>query len=87
MDSDECERYILRLEKFNKQVNEFMKQLCILLNARLAYANDMAKVIIEKKKLEQMMETNKPQPINPLLGIAEEEMMNRFTELFLGIKF
>ncbi|WP_045522762.1 hypothetical protein [Neobacillus niacini] len=73
VDSDECERYILRLEKFNKQINESMKQLCIPLNARLSLANDMAKVMIEEKKLEQMIETNKPQPINPLLALLLDD--------------
>lgn len=73
VDSNECERYILRLEKFNKQINECMKQLCIPLNARLSLANDMAKVMIEEKKLEQMIEVNKPQFVNPLLALLEED--------------
>lgn len=73
VDSDECERYILRLEKFNKQINESMKQLCIPLNARLSLANDMAKVMIEEKKLEQLEQNNKPQEVNPLLALLMDD--------------
>lgn len=42
-----------------------MKQLCIPLSNRLSLANDMAKIMIEEKKLENM--NNQEQLIkNPL---------------------
>ena len=67
---DNYERFLLRLEKFNKQINESMKQLCIPLNARLSLANDMAKVMIEEKKLQQM-EGPQVKEVNPLLAVLE----------------
>ncbi|WP_028393618.1 hypothetical protein [Bacillus cihuensis] len=69
---DNYERFMIRLEKFNKQINESMKQLCIPLNARLSLANDMAKVMIEEKKLEQMQTESVP-TVNPLLVILEDD--------------
>ncbi|MFS8185619.1 hypothetical protein ACMG4J_02520 [Rossellomorea marisflavi] len=69
---DNYERFIIRLEKFNKQINESMKQLCIPLSNRLSLANDMAKIMIEEKKLEKMKEQNK-QEVNPLLSLLEDD--------------
>ncbi|WP_176520945.1 hypothetical protein [Bacillus cereus] len=57
---DSYERFLIRLEKFNKLINESMKQLCIPLNVRLSLANDMAKVMIEEKKLANMEAQNAP---------------------------
>ncbi|WP_377887973.1 hypothetical protein [Alkalihalobacillus sp. R86527] len=67
---DNYERFMIRLEKFNKQITESMKQLCIPLNARLSLANEMTKVIIEEKKLAQM-EGPKQEETNPLLAVLE----------------
>ncbi|MED4634982.1 hypothetical protein P9443_19100 [Peribacillus frigoritolerans] len=69
---DDCERYMSRIEKLNKQINESMKQLCIPLNNRLSLANDMAKVMIEEKKLEQM-QARKMQEVNPLLALLGDD--------------
>lgn len=68
---DNYERFLIRLEKFNKQINESMKQLCLPLNARLSLANDMAKVMIEEKKLQQM-EAEKNQEVNPVYALLKE---------------
>lgn len=67
---EDYERFLIRLEKFNKQINENMKQLCLPLNARLSLANDMAKVMIEEKKLAQM-EGPQMKEVNPLLAVLE----------------
>ncbi|PEJ57057.1 hypothetical protein CN692_14255 [Bacillus sp. AFS002410] len=69
---DNFSRLLINLEKFNKQINESMKQLCIPLNARMSLANDMAKVMIEEKKLEAM-EAPKVKEVNPLLAILEDD--------------
>jgi len=69
LEDERYEKYLLRLEKFDKKINECMKQLCVPLNARLALANEMAKVMIEEKKLEKMKgEVNQ---VNPLLELLE----------------
>ena len=65
------ERFLIRIEKFSKMINESMKQLCIPLNARLSLANDMAKVMIEEKKLEQM-NNQETQKVNPLYQLLQE---------------
>jgi PHD/YefM family antitoxin component YafN of YafNO toxin-antitoxin module len=69
---DDYERFMIRIEKLNKQINESMKQLCIPLNSRLSLANDMAKVMIEEKKLEQMEKDSQPKEMNPALKILAE---------------
>ncbi|MGG0412948.1 hypothetical protein [Peribacillus simplex] len=69
---DEYERYLVRLDKFNKQINESMKQLCIPLNSRLSLANDMAKVMIEEKKLAQMEKDGQPKELHPSLQLIED---------------
>lgn len=72
VEHDEYERYLVRLEKFNKQINESMKQLCMPLSNRLSLANDMAKVMIEEKKLAQMEQDNQPKEVNPILQLLAE---------------
>lgn len=59
-----------RLIAIDKQINQHMIALCIPLGQRLKLANDMAKTLIEEKKLEQM-QTEKRQEINPLLAVLE----------------
>ena len=49
-----------------------MKQLCIPLSNRLSLANDMAKIMIEEKKLEQMQAESVP-TLNPLLALLEDD--------------
>lgn len=70
-EAEDYERYLIRIEKLNKLVNETMKQLCIPLNARLSLANDMAKIMVEERKLSQIEEANREAPINPLLAVLE----------------
>lgn len=69
---DNYERFLLRIEKINKQINESMKQLCIPLTARFSLANEMAKVMIEEQKLKQIEQQNAP-VINPLLALLEDD--------------
>lgn len=68
---DECERYLLRLDKLDRKINDSMKQLCIPLNSRLSLANDMAKIMLEEKKLQQM--NNEGSVVNPLLALLEDD--------------
>lgn len=68
---DNYDLFIKRVEKFNKQITESMKQLCIPLNARLSLANDMAKVMIEEKKLAGM-ESEEEKPVNPLQTLLDQ---------------
>ena len=70
LEDEGYERLLVRLEKFNKQINESLKQLCIPLNARLSLANDMAKVMIEEKKLAAL-EVPEAKETNPLLAVLE----------------
>lgn len=65
-------KLLTHIEKHNKQINESMKQLCLPLNARLSLANDMAKVMIEEKKLEQMNQANVI-TVNPLQSLLEDD--------------
>lgn len=67
---DEYDKYLNRLDKLDRKINDSMKQLCIPLNARLSLANDMAKVMIEEKKLQQMSNEAVP-AANPLLAVLE----------------
>ncbi|WP_027956342.1 hypothetical protein [Halobacillus kuroshimensis] len=69
VEDHEYERFLLRLDKIDKKIDTSMKQLCIPLNARLSLANDMAKVMIEERKLENI-ETEK-KPVNPLDAVLE----------------
>lgn len=59
-----------RLIAIDKQINQHMIALCIPLGQRLKLANDMAKTLIEEKRLEQM-QTEKRQEVNPLLAVLE----------------
>lgn len=71
IENDEYERYLLRLEKIDRKINESMKQLCLPLNNRLSLANDMAKVMIEERKLEQM--DNSRVEVNPLMALFGDD--------------
>ncbi|MFZ0444200.1 MAG: hypothetical protein WAM95_06110 [Bacillus sp. (in: firmicutes)] len=70
----ELERRIIAIDK---QINQHMIALCLPLSQRLRMANDMAKVMIEEKKLEQMSAENK-QEVNPIYKLLEDikEMEN-----------
>ncbi|MFP8643357.1 hypothetical protein ACLHWY_17665 [Priestia aryabhattai] len=59
-----------RIYAFDKSIIAHMNLLCIPLSQRLRLSNDMARLAIEEKKLEQMNE-QKPQEVNPLLAILE----------------
>lgn len=59
-----------RMLAIDKQMNQHMSALCIPLSQRLRLANDVAKVMIEEKKLAAM-ESPKPQETNPLLAVLE----------------
>ncbi|MCM2532171.1 hypothetical protein NDK43_06885 [Neobacillus pocheonensis] len=50
IEDEQYERFLVRLEKIDKKINESMKQLCLPLTNRLSLANDMAKVMIEEKE-------------------------------------
>lgn len=62
-----------RLMAYDKAITSHMIALSIPLTQRLRLANDMAKVMIEEKKLEQMSNDNKAQEVNPLLALLEED--------------
>ncbi|WP_394547556.1 hypothetical protein [Priestia aryabhattai] len=55
---------------FDKAVQQHAASLSISLTSRLRMANDMAKVMIEEKKLANM-EAQPVQEVNPLLAILE----------------
>ncbi|PGA21963.1 hypothetical protein COL65_02420 [Priestia aryabhattai] len=59
-----------RLHAYEKTITAHMNLLCIPLNQRLRLANDMARLAIEEKKLEEM---NNQQPVeeNPLWEVLE----------------
>ena len=59
-----------RIHAYDKSIMAHMNLLCIPLNQRLRLANDMARLAIEEKKLE---EANNQQPIeeNPLWEVLE----------------
>lgn len=56
---------------YNKAIQQHMAALSIPLSQRLRMANDMAKVMIEEKKLEQM-NGKQNLPENPLLALLKE---------------
>lgn len=63
---------------YGKSIDQHMKDLCIPLSQRLKLANEMAKVMIEEKKLEQMEKDAEPKEINPALQIlARINEMNK----------
>jgi len=59
-----------RIHAYEKSITAHMNLLCIPLNQRLRLANDMARIAIEEKKLEDM-NNQQPQEVNPLLAILE----------------
>jgi hypothetical protein len=59
-----------RIHAYEKSITAHMNLLCIPLNQRLRLANDMARLAIEKKKLEDI-NNQQPQEVNPLLAILE----------------
>ncbi|MBY0196412.1 hypothetical protein H7U05_03720 [Priestia megaterium] len=59
-----------RIHAYEKSITAHMNLLCIPLNQRLRLANDMAKIAIEEKKLEDM-NNQQPQEVNPLLALLE----------------
>lgn len=63
--SGDLERRMIALDK---QIASHMSALAIPLSQRYRLANDMAKVMIEEKKLEQM-QAEKRVEVNPLLAL------------------
>jgi DNA repair ATPase RecN len=61
-----------RMFAIDKQINQHMTALCIPLSQRLRLANDMAKVMIEERKLANM-EAEKAKPVNPLLALLKDD--------------
>ncbi|MCC2419572.1 hypothetical protein OCD90_27615 [Bacillus pacificus] len=60
-----------RIQAFERSVTAHMKDLCIPLTQRLRMANDRAKVMIEEKKLEHILE-QQPQDVNPLIDLLKK---------------
>lgn len=48
------ERILLRLDKIDKKIDTARKNLGLSMNARLRMANDLAKIMLEQKKIEKM---------------------------------
>ncbi|MEW4266191.1 hypothetical protein Q0N30_21090 [Priestia megaterium] len=61
-----------RIHAYDKSIIAHMNLLCIPLNQRLRMANDMAKIAVEEKKLEQM-NNQKSQEVNPLLALLYDD--------------
>lgn len=61
-----------RIHAYERSIIAHMKDLCIPLSQRLRLSNDIAKLMIEEKKLEQMNQQNN-QAINPLMALLEED--------------
>lgn len=59
-----------RMTAIDKQIAQHMTALCIPLSQRLRLSNELAKVMIEQQKLEQM---NQAQTVNPLLAMLEDD--------------
>ncbi|QHE63104.1 hypothetical protein FHE72_20410 [Rossellomorea vietnamensis] len=59
-----------RMIGIDKQINQHMTALCIPLSQRLRLANELAKVMIEEKKLAEI-ETETKKEVNPLLAVLE----------------
>ncbi|MED3831932.1 hypothetical protein [Peribacillus frigoritolerans] len=57
---------------FDKAINTHMSALSIPLTQRLRMSNDMAKAMIEEKKLEQMEKDNQPKEVNPILQLLAD---------------
>lgn len=62
---------IRQMLAFDKTIQQHCAALSISLTSRLRMANDMAKVAIEEKKLEQM-NSQQPQEVNPLYALLRE---------------
>lgn len=63
---------IRQLSTFEKSIQQHAAALSIPLTNRLRMANDIAKVAIEEKKLEQM-NNQQPQAVNPLWALLEDD--------------
>lgn len=63
---------IRQASTYDKAVQQHSSALSISLTSRLRMANDMAKVMIEEKKLANM-EAEKVQAVNPLLALLEDD--------------
>ncbi|WP_374148414.1 hypothetical protein [Priestia megaterium] len=61
---------IRQASTYDKAIQQHSASLSLSLTARLRMANDMAKVMIEEKKLANM-EGEKVQEVNPLLAVLE----------------
>jgi hypothetical protein len=59
-----------RALSYDKAIQQHINALSLPLTSRLRMANDMAKVMIEERKLEQM-KAPELKEINPLLGLLE----------------
>lgn len=62
--------YERRMIAIDKQIAQHMSSLCIPLSQRFRLANDMAKVMIEEKKLEQMNGAQMAE-VNPAFALLE----------------
>ncbi|HFJ9299702.1 TPA: hypothetical protein ACGW3J_003315 [Bacillus paranthracis] len=60
-----------RIKAYEKSITTHMTALCIPLSQRLRLSNEMAKLMIEEKKLEQM-NGKQDLPENPLLALLKE---------------
>ncbi|MDA1906036.1 hypothetical protein PDK24_09455 [Bacillus cereus] len=70
---DECSVDIeKRIRAYEKSIITHMTALCIPLSQRLRLSNEMAKLMIEEKKLEQMNGAV-VQEVNPLLTLLEDD--------------
>ena len=69
---EQCISLEKRIHAYDKSMNLHMTSLCIPFNQRIRLSNEMAKLIIEEKKLEQLEQNNKPQEVNPLLALLME---------------
>ncbi|MET3407120.1 hypothetical protein ABIC59_004586 [Priestia aryabhattai] len=63
---------IRQVSTYDKAIQQHSAALSLSLTARLRMANDMAKVMIEEKKLANM-EAEKVQAVNPLLALLEDD--------------
>ncbi|WHY28108.1 hypothetical protein [Bacillus wiedmannii] len=57
---------------YDKALQQHMSALSISLSQRMKMMNDMAKTMIEEKKLEQMNQQN-IQAVNPLMALLEDD--------------
>ena len=74
---DQCSGLEKRIHAYERSINQHMNMLCIPLNQRLRLTHDLAKIMIEEKKLEQM-NNKEAQKINPAYKLLEEiEEMNK----------